>query len=384
MVKHIQRALDEKYKLVVVVSAMGRKGEPYATDTLLALIDHNGGVLAARERDLLMACGETISAAVLCAMLQSRGIDAMLFTGRQAGIVTTEEFGNSRITEIRTARLLSALEAGKVAVVTGFQGASPNGDLTTLGRGGSDTSAAALGTALSAEYIDIFTDVEGVLTADPRIVDEAKPLEYVTYTEISNMANNGAKVIHPRAVEVAMAAGIPIRIRSTFSQGLGTLVADQTFFAKRTGTVPDRLITGIAYHANLAQIKVRAEHSEHELQLRVFKAMARANISVDLINVTPSGVAYTVKDEEADRAEALLKELGYHPVVSRGNTKIAMIGGGMNGVPGVMATILEALIEENISILQSADSNTTIWVLVRSQDTVKAVNALHRKFQLHL
>ncbi len=380
--KHIRRALDERYALVVVVSAMGRRGEPYATDTLLGLIEQNGGALASRERDLLMACGETISAATLCVLLQSRGVDAVALTGAQAGIETTDDFGNARITDIRTERLLSLLKEGKVAVVTGFQGAAANGDVTTLGRGGSDTSATALGAALKAEYVDIFTDVEGVLTADPRIVGDAKPLEQVSYMEICNMANNGAKVIHPRAVEVAMEADIPVRVRSTFSDGLGTLVAGQSLLRSK-GHVKDRLITGIAHSVNVSQIQVHAADGQYDLQLRVFKTMAAHGISVDLINVNPSGVAYTVYDSETDRALRLLKELGYEPTANRDCTKVSVIGGGMNGVPGVMATIIEALTEEDVGILQSADSNTTIWVLVRSADTAKAVNALHRKFQLH-
>jgi len=380
--KHIERALAEQYALVVVVSAMGRRGDPYATDSLLGLIDANGGVLHARERDLLMACGEMISAATLCAMLQSRGLEATALTGAQAGIATTEEFGNARIADIRTERLLSILQEGKIAVVTGFQGAAPNGDVTTLGRGGSDTSATALGAALRAEFVDIFTDVEGVLTADPRIVGDAKPLDRVSYIEICNMAHNGAKVIHPRAVEIAMEADIPVRIRSTFSDHPGTLVAGQSVL-RGAGPVKDRLITGIAHSTNVSQIQVFAEEGRYDLQLRVFKTMADHGISVDLINVTPSGVAYTVNAAEADRAVELLEGLGLAPKVVKDCTKVSVIGGGMNGVPGVMAKIVEALTEQDVGILQSADSNTTIWVLVRAADTVKAVNALHRKFQLH-
>lgn len=381
-IKHMLRALDESYALVVVVSAMGRQGEPYATDSLLGLIDANGGSLAARERDLLMACGEMISAATLCCMLQSRGVDATVLTGAQAGLHTTDDYGNARIVEMKPDRIASLLAEGKVVVVTGFQGAAPNGDVTTLGRGGSDTTATALGAALKAEYVDIFTDVDGVLTADPRIVGDAKPLERVSYMEVCNMANNGAKVIHPRAVEIAMSADIPIRIRSTFSDREGTLVAGQSVL-QAGGKLPDRLITGIAHSANVSQIQVSAKDGQFDLQLRVFKAMASHGISVDLINVNPSGVAYTVMAAEADRAVNVLLDLGYEPAVIPDCTKVSVIGGGMNGVPGVMASIIEALTEEDIGILQSADSNTTIWVLVRSHDTVKAVNALHRKFHLH-
>lgn len=382
-VRHIRRALDDGYRLVIVVSAMGRAGDPYATDTLLGLIEANGGTLDRRERDLLMSCGETISAATLACMLQSRGIPAVALTGAQAGMETTAEHGNARVTDIRTERLLSILGEGKVAVVTGFQGAAANGDVTTLGRGGSDTSATAFGAALKAEFVDIFTDVEGVLTADPRIVSDAQPLGQVSYMEICNMANNGAKVIHPRAVEIAMEADIPVRIRSTFSDGYGTLVAGMAALRGK-GLAKDRLITGIAHSAAVAQIQVSAPEDPFNLQLRVFKTMADHGISVDLISVYPAGVAYTVSDSEAERADALLRAQGCEPVIARDCAKVSVIGGGMNGVPGVMASIVEALTSEGVGILQSADSNTTIWVLVRSADTVKAVNALHRKFGLHL
>lgn len=379
---HIRRALDEGYALVVVVSAMGRRGDPYATDTLLGLIAPFGLFVAARERDLLMSCGEVISAAVMASLLQSRGIPAVALTGEQAGIATNGEYGNARITKVMTDRLKSHLANGKVAVVAGFQGAAADGEVATLGRGGSDTSATALGAALGAEYVDIFTDVDGVLTADPRIVTDAKPLPHVTYAEICNMANNGAKVIHPRAVEIAMEAGVPVRIRSTFSEGGGTLVAAPS--ALSAGGVKERLITGIAHSQEVAQIRVSANGEQHDLQLQVFRVMAKHGISVDLINVNPSEVAYTVSDADADRAVELLRGLGLEPAVVRHCTKVSVIGGGMNGVPGVMAAIVEALSGEGIGILQSADSNTTIWVLVSAEDTARAVNALHRKFRLHV
>jgi len=378
--RHIRRAADEGYALVVVVSAMGRRGDPYATDTLLALLSPFGPAAAARERDLLMSCGEIISAAVMACLLQSRGIPAAAFTGEQAGIATNGDYGNARIVRVAADRLKAHLEEGKVCVVAGFQGAA-NGEVTTLGRGGSDTTATALGAALGAECVDIFTDVDGVLTADPRLVRDARPLAQVSYAEICNMAYNGAKVIHPRAVEIAMEAGIPVRIRSTFAEGGGTLVADPSKL--RAAGVKERLITAIAHSAEVAQIRVSAEGGPCDLQLRVFREMARAGISVDLISVNPSEVAYTVSDADADRAAERLRDIGCAPEVVRHCAKVSVIGGGMNGVPGVMAAIVEALSEEGIGILQSADSNTTIWVLVSSADTARAVNALHRKFRLH-
>lgn len=380
VIRHIRKALSDQYKLVVVVSAMGRRGDPYATDTLLDLAAHNGNSLPARERDLLMSCGEIISAATLCSVLNAEGIPASVLTGAHAGVLTNEDFGNAHIVSINPVRIHELLEQGKVAIVTGFQGKTVHDDATTLGRGGSDTSATALGVALKAEIVDIFTDVGGILTADPRLVENARRLNQVSFSEICNMAHNGAKVIHPRAVEVAMQANLPIRVRSTFEEDEGTLVANFDALTTEGGEVKDRHVTGIAHVPNVTQIIVPNLDGRFDMQLRVFKAMAERHISVDFINVNPSGVMYTVFDHEADRAAATLSEMGFEPKLMPGCAKVSVIGGGIHGVPGIMAHIVEALTNEDISILQSADSNATIWVLVQGADLVKAVRALHQMF----
>lgn len=377
--KHIEKALQDGYKVVVVVSAMGRKGDPYATDTLLSLIDGANAHVTNREKDLLMACGEIISSVVFTNMLNKHGIKATAFTGAQAGFRTNNDHTNAKIIDMHCERLLRALKEHDVVVVAGFQGVAENGDVTTIGRGGSDTSAAALGAAIGAEWIDIFTDVEGVMTADPRIVENARPLDVVTYTEICNMAYQGAKVIHPRAVEIAMQAKVPLRIRSTYSDAPGTLV---TSIAKKGSDVKERLVTGIAHVSNITQIKVPAKEGHYDLQAEVFKAMANEGISVDFINISPNGVVYTVSSDVADRAIATLQKLGYEPTVTRGCAKISTVGAGIAGVPGVTAKIVTALSERGIQILQSADSHTTIWVLVKEEHLKEAVNALHGAFRL--
>ncbi|MBA9086071.1 aspartate kinase [Fontibacillus solani] len=383
VITHIRRELDQGYRLVVVVSAMGRKGDPYATDTLLGLITEGGGSLASREQDLLLSCGEVISATMLSSLLQQRSITSTVLTGAQAGFVTDSHYGNARILDIHPVRVIEELERHDVVIVTGFQGHNQEGDVTTLGRGGSDTSATALGAALHAEMVDIYTDVNGILTADPRIVEDAKPLEYVSYAEICNMAHQGAKVIHPRAVEIAMQSGVPVRVRSTFSESEGTLVANPEGFKDVQTGVMDRYVTGIAYVGNVTQIKVDAsDNSLDNLQLQVFKAMAANDISVDFINVTPTGAVYTIFDNDLNKAESVLSSLGLKASILSGCAKVSVIGGGINGVPGIMAKIVEALAENKIQILQSADSNTTIWVLVNKEDMVQALRALHAKFEL--
>ncbi|NKE06436.1 MULTISPECIES: aspartate kinase [Mesobacillus] len=378
---HIKNAIADGYKAVVVVSAMGRKGDPYATDTLLSLLGGSDSKISKREHDLLLSCGETISSVVFTNMLLENGISATALTGAQAGFRTNSEHTNARILDMKCDRLLRELDQVDVVVVAGFQGAAKNGDVTTIGRGGSDTSAAALGAALNAEWIDIFTDVEGIMTADPRIAENARPLSVVTYTEVCNMAYQGAKVIHPRAVEIAMQAKVPIRIRSTYSDGLGTLVTALNRENKGTD-IKERPVTGIAHVSNVSQIKVFAKKDQYNLQSEVFKAMANENISVDFINISPNGVVYTVLDEMTNRAARVLEGLGHTPQIEKHCAKVSVVGAGMAGVPGVTSKIVTALSEKGIRILQSADSHTTIWVLVKQEDLGKAVNALHDAFQL--
>jgi aspartate kinase len=378
---HIEKALADGYKVVVVVSAMGRKGDPYATDSLLSLIGGNLSKISKREYDLLLSCGEAISSVVFVNMLLESGINAVSLTGAQAGFRTNNDHTNAKIIDMQCERLLSELERNDVIVVAGFQGAAKNGDVTTIGRGGSDTSAAALGAALNAEWIDIFTDVEGIMTADPRIAENARPLSVVTYTEVCNMAYQGAKVIHPRAVEIAMQAKVPIRIRSTYSDNLGTLVTSLNK-NNRGSDIKERVVTGIAHVSNVTQIKVFAKKDQYNLQAEVFKSMANESISVDFINISPNGVVYTVTEEMTDRAIQVLNELGHDPVVERLCAKVSVVGAGIAGVPGVTSKIVTALSDHGIRILQSADSHTTIWVLVKQDDLVKSVNALHDAFQL--
>ncbi|WP_071395285.1 aspartate kinase [Bacillus tuaregi] len=376
--KHIQSAIKEGYKVVVVVSAMGRKGDPYATDTLLSLVNGSKSLISNRETDLILSCGEIISSVVFTNMLLQEGINAIALTGAQAGFRTNDDHMNAKIIDMRCERVMWAFKTHDVVVVAGFQGQTKNGDITTIGRGGSDTSAAALGVALNAEFIDIFTDVEGIMTADPRIAEKARPLQVVTYTEVCNMAYQGAKVIHPRAVEIAMQTKVPIRIRSTYSDNLGTLVTSQS----REDTIKDRMVTGIAHVSGVTQIKVYAKKEQYDLQAEVFKAMANEKISVDFINISPNQVVYTVTEEMTDKAMSVLRSLGHEPTVERECAKVSVVGAGMAGVPGVTSKIVGALSENSIRILQSADSHTTIWVLIKEADLSTAVNALHNAFEL--
>lgn len=376
-VEHIEDALQREYKVVVVVSAMGRRGDPYATDTLLGIIDESD-VVSKRDLDILMSCGEAISAVVFAALLRSRGHEVTILNGMQAGVITNAQHGEARILDLRPNRILEELEHGRVVIVMGFQGGTADGNITTLGRGGSDTTATALGVALNAEFVDIFTDVEGIMTADPRIVSNARRLDQVTYTEICNLAYQGAKVIHPRAVEVAMQKNIPIRVRSTHSKDEGTLVTNSV--ATMEGyRVMDQYVTGVTQSANVTQINIPVQPSEHQA---VFNAMAENDISLDFISVSLERIAYTVSDKDADKAVSILHGMGYNPFTVPDCAKVSAVGAGIAGVPGIMAKIVSALASEGIQILQSADSHTTIWCLVHRTDMEAAVRSLHRVFGL--
>jgi aspartate kinase len=376
-IHHIEHALDEGYRVVVVVSAMGRRGEPYATDTLLGVVDDSDAVLK-RDLDILMSCGEAISSVVFASLLRGKGHAVTVMTGVQAGIITNDHFGNARITDLRPKRVLDELEKGRIVVVMGFQGGTEAGDTTTLGRGGSDTTATALGVALDAEYVDIFTDVEGIMTADPRIVKNASRLKQVTYTEICNLAREGAKVIHPRAVEIAMQKSIPIRVRSTHSDDEGTLVT-RSISMLEGSILADRPVTGVTQTASVAQIHVAGTGIWSK---DVFSLMAEHHISVDFISVTPDHIAYTVASLDRDSAVSILQDSGYDPYIVEDCAKVSVVGAGIAGVPGIMSRIIAALVSEGIEILQSSDSHTTIWCLVREKEMVTAVRALHRAFHL--
>ncbi|MDK2823079.1 MAG: aspartate kinase [Clostridia bacterium] len=377
-------ARREGYSCVVVVSAMGRTGDPYATDTLINLAKEAYKDINPRELDLLLNCGEIISAVVLCQVFTSQGFEATVLTGAQAGIITDKSFTEARILKVNPDKIIKNLQENKIVIVTGFQGVTEDGDLTTLGRGGSDTTASALGVALNAEFVEIFTDVDGIKTADPRIVKDAKTLDVITYNEICQLAQQGAKVIHPRAVEIAMQKNIPLRVRSTFEDSPGTLVTNYGESYNTVEICTDRLLTGITHVPNITQLKIFINRSENAkgLELKIFRAMALSNISIDFINVHPDQVIFTVKDDNAEKAIKIIENLGLEVQVLPGCAKVSAVGANMAGVPGVMARIVEALTEENIKILQTADSHTTIWCLVKKEDMEKAVIALHKKFNL--
>jgi len=379
----VSSTISSGKKVVVVVSAIGRDNDPYATDTLIKLVKEINQEPLSREMDLLMSCGEIISGVLLTNYLSSIGIKARFFTGEQAGIVTDGNFGNAHVLYVNPRNILDCLEKGVTPVVAGFQGISENEELTTLGRGGSDTTASALGVALNAEIIDIFTDVEGIMTADPRIVSNARLLEAISYNEICQLAREGARVVNPRAIEIAMQGNVPLRVRSTSLDNQGTLISNQLYDSHTPRLIKDQLITGITYTSNLTQIKIEnSNNNGAQLELNVFQSLADAGISVDFINVQLDRIVFTIQGEQAESARQVLKGLNIEPQMEMNCAKVAVVGAAMTGIPGVMANVVAALNNQEINILQSGDSYTNIWCLVKENDLEKAVNALHDKFEL--
>lgn len=383
VVKKVREAIDQGNKVVVVVSAMGRAGDPYATDTLIGLARGVQKHVKPRELDLLMSCGENISTVVMVQTLKVHGIEAQAFTGGQAGIITDHNFNNARIIEIKPDNIIRCLEEGKVAVVAGFQGMTSDGELTTLGRGGSDTTGAALGVALKADVVEIYTDVDGIMTADPRLVPRAKPLAEMTYSEVCEMAHLGAKVVHPRAVEIAMEGRVPLRIRSTFSDNLGTLIRDGNNIAQ-VEIRSDKVVTGLAHISEMALVKILSDEdmNKNGQVLEVFQLMAKAGISVDMIQVSPSQIGFILKEDYSDRASEVLAGQGLRVSAEKGFAKVAIVGSGMRGVPGVMARMVKGLQRAGISIYHSTDSHTNIACLVKREDMCAALQALHDEFEL--
>ena len=377
--KQIIKAVEAGYKPVVVVSAMGRAGAAYATDTLLDL-PGNRENLSARQQDLLASCGEVISSVIMAGQLTELDYPAQSLTGGQAGIITDDNFGASRIIAVKPERVVSLIEKNIIPVVAGYQGLSQDGEITTLGRGGSDTTASALGYALDAEKIDIFSDVEGLMTADPSIYGEAKNLKEVTFTEACELAYQGAEVIHPRATEFAQAGNIPLRIRATNNLGNnnGTVIKDSRDLNK------DRPVTGLAVRRQVSFIEILPEsRNDYKTGLKSFRFIADNSISVDMINIRPDKISFIVDKPDLNRARKLLDSTGFSFNISDKFCKVSIVGSGMTGLPGVMARIVDALNTAGIKIYQTTDSHTSIACLIEKRSEEAAISALHGAFKLN-
>jgi aspartate kinase len=380
LVGHVRAERERGLLPVVVVSAMGRRGDPYATDTLLSLVDED--CCSSHERDLLMGVGEVVSAVVVASLLNKGHISARALTGAEAGILTDAVCGAATPERIDIAPLMALLDEDVTPVVAGFQGADGEGRLHTLGRGGSDTSACALGAALGARRVDIYTDVDGVFTADPRIIEGARLLEAVTADELFQMARHGSKVVHTPAAELALRSGVDMRVRSTFGAHEGTRVVPLDRFR------PDSVATAVTTTGAVTRLRARLPYvkddpaAHMDVQTRVYRLMADASVSIDMFTPMNDRLVFSVPARLAEEARRLLVGEGFEVALRTGLGKVTLVGSGMHGVPGVMARVAEALARAGIDILQVADSHATISVLLDENDLVPAAQALHRAFGL--
>jgi aspartate kinase len=381
------------HDVVVVVSAMGD-----TTDELIDLAQQVTPLPPARELDMLLTAGERISMALLAMAVGQLGVEARSFTGSQAGVITTSTHGKARIIDVTPGRISDALASGAVAIVAGFQGVSQDTkDITTLGRGGSDTTAVALAAALSAEVCEIYTDVDGVFSADPRIVPDAKALDSVSYEEMLELAASGAKVLNLRCVEYARRYSVPVRVRSSFSAKPGTIVQNPAAPPHQEQSageaVEQPIISGVAHDLSEARVTVVGVPDKPGEAASIFRAIADAEVNIDMIVQNVSGAAgrtdisFTLpKADLATAVSALAKvqgAVGFENVLSDEHIgKVSLVGAGMRSHPGVSATFFEALAKAAVNVEAISTSEIRISVVCRDTDVPSAVRAVHEAFDL--
>ena len=367
--------------VVVVVSAMGK-----TTDNLIKLANDVSRTQPGREMDMLLTTGERISMAVLCMALADVGIEAMSFTGSQVGIITDTVHTKAKILEVKGDRVREALSEGKVCVVAGFQGISTAKEITTLGRGGSDTTAVALAAALDADSCEIYTDVTGVFTADPRIVPQARKLAHVNFDEMLEMAGAGSKVLALRSVEFARNHNVPIQVRSSFTWEPGTWVTSQE------PKMEDPIISGVVTDISEAKVTVVAVPDRPGISAALFEPLAAANVNVDMIvqNTSHDGatdISFTIPKADADTAKAIVErvaaEVGAQGVEhDAGIAKISLVGAGMKTSPGIAAKMFRVLADVNVNIQMISTSTIRISVVTAASDLELAARTLHTAFGL--
>ncbi len=380
--QRIKKMQDEGNEIVVVVSAMGD-----TTDDLIELAKATGSKLSGREMDMLLATGEQQSAALLALTLNNLGCDAISLTGWQAGIISDSTYRKAKISDIDTNRIKTELQSGKIVIIAGFQGITPGGDITTLGRGGSDTTAVAIAAGLGADRCQIFTDVDGVFTADPRIVPDARKLSFISYEEMLEMAILGALVMQPRAVECAMLNNIDVEVLNSFNNNPGTIITEVGNMEQ------DRVVSGIAHDLNCAKIAIFDVPDQPGIAKTLFKALAEGGINVDMVIQSAmrnnhNDIAFTIDRDELPKAlpvvEALVKKIGASDYAYGDKVaKVSIIGAGMQTNPGVAADMFEALADEDINIHMISTSEIRVSCIIDEEQTKKAVLALHNKFNLN-
>jgi aspartate kinase len=374
-------AHKDGHPVVAVVSARGD-----TTDELIELAEEISANPPAREMDMLLSAGERISAALLAMAIHELSFEAISLTGSQAGIVTDTYHTRAKILDIRPHRIQKALAEGKIVLVAGFQGVSTEQDVTTLGRGGSDTTAVALAAALGAEACVIFTDVDGIYTTDPRIVPEARKLEFISNDEMLELTSSGAKVMMLRSIEVARRFDVPLWVRSSFTDAPGTLIGQEERGMEQA------IVSGVTYALDDAKVTIHGLPDKVGEAANMFTALAKANVNIDLIiqNVSADGAAdvtFTASEDDLAKISTVLEgmkgELGFSSIdTDRDVAKVTLVGAGMRTYPGVAAKMFQVLAENEINIEMISTSSIKVSCVVRKDEVKKAVKAIHEAFKM--
>jgi aspartate kinase len=328
-----------------------------------------------------MTCGEMISASLIANTIDRMGVPSICMTGQQAGLITDDHFGDAKVIRVEKERMLRQLEEGKIIVVTGFQGVTETGWLTTLGRGGSDTTAAVVGVALDADSIEIFTDVDGIMTADPRIVGGARVLNAISYEECYQLSLDGAKVVDHKAVDVVKRAGKTLIVRNTFNDAPGTIIGPVSYIAKLGLDDEHDIITAITSKSGLVQVTVSMSLTSPE-NAAFLESLEQNKVSIDMINFFEDRKVFTIQTSKLPQVLEILERLKLEHRFAQGCAKLTLVGHRIHGIPGVMRRIVMALSRAGVEILQTSDSYTTIACLVHVEEVHKALNALHAEFGL--
>ncbi|MEH7504296.1 aspartate kinase [Neobacillus drentensis] len=377
----IKEETDRGNNVVVVVSAMGK-----STDTLVGLAKEISSQPNKREMDMLLSTGEQVTIALLSMALNQQGLDAVSFTGWQAGIMTEPVHGNARISNIKTDAIETQLAAGKVVIVAGFQGITEDGEITTLGRGGSDTTAVALAAALKADKCDIYTDVTGVFTTDPRYIKNARKLLSVSYDEMLELANLGAGVLHPRAVEFAKNYQVKLEVRSSMEKIEGTVIEEEAAMEQNL------VVRGVAFEDEITKVTVLGLANSLTSLSTIFTTLAENHLNVDIIiqSTTEGGTAnlsFSIQTQDLLETLKVLEDnkavLGYEQIDAENKlAKVSIVGSGMISNPGVAAKMFEVLAANNIQIKMVSTSEIKVSAVVEEQNMLKAVESLHEAFEL--
>ena len=384
--RHIAATREQGHSVVAVVSAMGK-----ATDNLVELARQVSNNPHGREMDMLLTTGERISSALLCMALLDMGCDAMSFTGSQVGIITDTTHTKAKILEIKGDRVREAVGLGKVAVVAGFQGVSTAREITTLGRGGSDTTAVALAAALDADVCEIYTDVTGVFSADPRVVPQARKLKTLSFDEMLEMAGAGSKVLALRSVEFARNHNVPIHVRSSFTWEEGTWVVDE-HDERNVRAMEEPIISGVVHDVGEAKMTLLGVPDRPGVSALLFESLAQANVNVDMIvqNTSIDGttdISFTLPMGDIQTAEPILRkvssEVGAKGINQDANiVKLSLVGAGMKSSPGIAAKMFRVLADNDVNIEMISTSTIRISVVVEKSKLNTAVKALHTAFVL--